>query len=143
MSVTLLERAGLLKSSIIFSHNIIVQSPLIKKNCWEFLECGREPGGEKSLKSGICPASIDTSSDGLNGGKNGGRICWAISGTFCAKKIQGHFAKRQLSCRSCSFFKKVKEEEGIEHFHLHKCKIQNNTVHRQDIEAGIDAQECF
>jgi hypothetical protein len=109
----------------------------IKKNCWEFLECGREPGGEKAEKSGICPASTDTSADGLNGGKNGGRICWAISGTYCAKKMQGHFAKRQLSCRSCSFFKEVKEEED-EHFHLHKCQMQSSTDHRKNVQAGTD-----
>ena len=112
MSVTLLERAGLLKSSIIFSHNKIVQGPLIKKNCWEFLECGREPGGKKAEKSGICPASIDTSTDGLNGGKNGGRICWAISGTFSGERIEGFYAKKLLSCRSCKFFKHVRGEEG-------------------------------
>ena len=81
------------------------------------MKCGREPRGEKAARSGICPASIDTSMDGLNGGKNGGRICWAVSGTFCSKTIQGLYAKTQLSCRSCVFFKKVKEEEGIEHFH--------------------------
>ncbi len=86
---------------------------LVKPNCWEVIKCGREAGGEKAAISGICPASIDTSVDGLNGGKNGGRICWAVSGTFCSKKkIQGLFAKTQLSCRSCIFFKKVKEEEG-------------------------------
>jgi len=95
----------------------IVQSPLIKQNCWEFLRCGREPGGEKAEKSGICPASVETSVDGLNGGKNGGRICWAISGTFCARVIEGFFAKKQLSCRSCVFFKKVREEEGFINFH--------------------------
>ena len=68
---------------------------------------------------GICPVSTDTLANGLNGGNNGGRICWAISGTFCGKKIQGFFAKKQLSCRSCNFFKKVKEEEGLD-FHLVK-----------------------
>ncbi len=93
-----------------------------KQNCWEFLKCGRELGGEKVADLGVCPASTDTSADGLNGGKNGGRICWAISGTFCGKKIQGFYAKRQLSCRSCKFFKKVKEEEGLEHFHPVKPK---------------------
>jgi hypothetical protein len=100
-----------------------IQSPLLKQNCWEFLECGREPGGKNIDTLGKCPATTDTSADGLNGGKNGGRICWAISGTFCHKIIQGLFAKTQLTCRSCIFFKKVKEEEGIEHFHLDKAPI--------------------
>ena len=52
-----------------------------------------------------------TVANGLNGGINGGRICWTISGTFCLHKIQGSYAKTQLSCKSCSFFKKVKEKE--------------------------------
>jgi hypothetical protein len=91
---------------------------LLKQNCWEFIKCGRELGGKKVARSGLCPAPIDTSVDGLNEGINGGRICWVVSGTFCAKKIQGLFAKTQLSCRSCIFFKKVKEEEGLERFYL-------------------------
>ncbi len=110
------ERVELLKSSI-NNFKMIHGSPQ-KQNCWEFVKCGRELGGKNVAKLGICPAAIDASADGLNGGKNGGRICWTISGTFCKKKIQGFFAKKQLSCRSCSFFKKVKEEEGIEHFRL-------------------------
>jgi hypothetical protein len=94
-----------------------IQSPLPKQNCWEFLKCGREPGGEKIDRFGICPATTDISSDGLNRGKNGGRICWAISGTYCKKKMQGLYARTQLSCRSCIFFKKVKEEGG-EHYDM-------------------------
>jgi len=27
-----------------------------KYNCWEFKKCGREPGGEKADRLGICPA---------------------------------------------------------------------------------------
>jgi hypothetical protein len=44
-------------------------------NCWEFLKCGREPGGEKADRLGICPAAADASFDGINSGKCGGRIC--------------------------------------------------------------------
>ena len=110
----------LLREGIITQPEIIVEGLLLKQNCWEFLKCGREPGGEKADKSGICPASTDTSVDGLNGGKNGGRMCWTISGTFCEKKIHGIFAKRQLSCRSCNFFKKVKKEEEVEKYRFYK-----------------------
>jgi hypothetical protein len=84
-----------------------------RQNCWEFKECGRESGGAKSDACGVCPAAIDASSDGLNGGKNGGRICWAIAGTFCGDKVQGTFAEKEPTCMSCDFYKKVKEEEGI------------------------------
>ena len=83
-----------------------------KLNCWEALECGREPGGVKVAELGICPASVDTEADGLNGGHNAGRICWATAGTFCGGKVQGTFAQKEIVCISCSFFQRVKEEEG-------------------------------
>jgi hypothetical protein len=85
-------------------------------NCWDFVNCGRELGGEKVAELGLCPAAIDTSVNGLNNGKNGGRMCWAVAGTSCGKKISSSFAKKILSCRSCGFFKTVKREEGTEHF---------------------------
>jgi len=96
-----------------------------KINCWEFVGCGRKSGGESVPKSGVCKASIDTSADGVNNGKNGGRICWAISGTFCRDRIQGRFAKKLLSCRSCNFFHKVKKEEGNK-FSLSKNNINDS-----------------
>ncbi len=92
----------------------------LKQDCWEFKNCGREPEGAKVAELGVCPAAIDISSDGLNGGKNAGRVCWAVAGTFCGGKVQGSFAQKQLSCMTCDFFKKVKEEEGLERFKLLK-----------------------
>ena len=92
----------------------------MRQNCWEFKKCGREPGGEKVSDLGVCPAGIDDSSEGLNGGGKGGRICWAVAGTFCGGKVQGSFAQKRMSCLSCDFFKLVKEEEGIERFILLK-----------------------
>ena len=89
-------------------------------NCWEFKKCGREPGGAKVSELGVCPATIDSSSDGLNSGENGGRICWAVAGTFCGGKVQGTFAEKQVSCMICEFLKKTKEEEGLTKFKLFK-----------------------
>ncbi len=83
-----------------------------KKNCWDEKKCGREPGGAKVADMGVCPAAEDASSNGLNSGKNGGRICWAVAGTFCGGKKQGTFADKRLSCMGCEFYKKVNEEEG-------------------------------
>ncbi|MDP2940376.1 MAG: hypothetical protein Q8O13_09940 [Candidatus Omnitrophota bacterium] len=83
-----------------------------KLNCWEFMKCGREQGGEKVNELGVCPAAIETSANGLNEGKNAGRICWAVSGTFCGGKVQGTFAKKKQSCMECEFFKMVEQEEG-------------------------------
>ncbi len=84
----------------------------MKENCWEFMRCGREPGGERVDEFGVCPAAVDILKNGLNGGKNGGRICWAVSGTFCEGKVQGSFADKRLTCMTCDFFKRVRKEEG-------------------------------
>lgn len=85
-----------------------------KANCWEYNKCGREPAGKKVDELGVCPAAIDHSFDNINGGKNGGRVCWAIAGTFCAGAIQGSFADKRDSCLSCTFFKTVNDEDGID-----------------------------
>lgn len=90
-----------------------------KLNCWEFKKCGREPGGTNIKNLGICPASTEQKARGLNGGKNGGRICWAIAGTFCEGEVQGTFALKKPYCVTCDFYKKVSEEEG-EDFRLLK-----------------------
>ena len=89
----------------------------MKQNCWGFKKCGREYGGTKSQELGVCPASVEEKADGVNCGKNGGRVCWALTGTMCGGTIQGEFAKKQTSCMSCDFFKKVQKEEGV-NFHL-------------------------
>jgi tRNA A-37 threonylcarbamoyl transferase component Bud32 len=83
-----------------------------KINCWEYKKCGREPGGIKSYELGICPAAIDNSFDGINRGKNAGRFCWAVAGTFCGGSAQGTFAEKRESCLGCDFFNKVRNEEG-------------------------------
>lgn len=83
-----------------------------RENCWEFKNCGRQPGGLKVGEMGLCPAATDGTCNGVNGGQNGGRICWAVSGTFCGGKVQGSFAQKQLSCMTCSFFAKVQGEEA-------------------------------
>ena len=53
-----------------------------RQNCWEYMKCGRQPGGDKVVDLGVCPAAEDNSYDGLNRGKNAGRFCWAGAGTF-------------------------------------------------------------
>ncbi len=83
-----------------------------KQNCWEHSQCGRAPGGEKVSELGTCPAAIDSSFNGINEGINGGRICWAVAGTFCYGTVQGSFAEKRDTCMSCEFFKQVRIEEG-------------------------------
>ena len=77
--------------------------------------CGREPGGAKAETLGVCPASTESKIDGANSGKNGGRVCWVIAGTFCGGKVKGTFATQFEDCLKCDFFKLVcKEEENVE-----------------------------
>jgi len=83
-----------------------------KLNCWEFKNCGREPGGSRVAELGVCPAAADTPAEGLNDGKCGGRCCWAIAGTFCGGFVQGTFAMKQRNCLKCDFFKQVIREQG-------------------------------
>lgn len=83
-----------------------------KLNCWEYLKCGREPGGINVDDLGVCPATKEIVANGLNSGNNAGRICWAITGTFCGGTIQGSFANKYYNCLHCEFFKQVRQEES-------------------------------
>mgnify|MGYP001603496991 CR=1 FL=1 len=91
-----------------------------RENCWEFKQCHREPGGMKVPELGECPAATDASCNGQNGGKNAGRICWAVAGTCCGGRVQGTTAQKELSCMTCDFFKKVESEEDFMKFTLMK-----------------------
>ena len=84
----------------------------MKKNCWEFKKCERQPGGLKVDELGVCPAATDTTHDGQNSGKSAGRYCWKVAGTLCDGEVQGSFAYKITDCVRCDFFQKVKEEEG-------------------------------
>jgi len=84
----------------------------MKQNCWEFKNCGREPGGKKYEELGVCPAAIDTRLNGIHGGTNSGRTCWVVAGTLCGGQLQGTFAKKYKTCEACEFYKKVKGEEN-------------------------------
>jgi CRP-like cAMP-binding protein len=86
--------------------------PTKKLNCWEFMGCRRQPGGADADKDGICIAAADSSYDGINSGKNAGRVCWAVAGTCCDGEIQGTFAEKRDSCTSCPFYRLVQEEES-------------------------------
>jgi methyl-accepting chemotaxis protein len=81
-------------------------------NCWEFMKCGREPGGAKAAELGVCPASTDARADGINGGRNGGRACWAVAGTLCGGKKQGSFSEKIGNCMTCKFYNQVFQQQG-------------------------------
>ena len=85
---------------------------MVKANCWEIMGCGREVGGRASAQLGVCPAATCTTCAGANDGAYGGRLCWAVAGTFCGGEVQGSFASKSASCAVCKVFKRVRDEEG-------------------------------
>jgi len=87
--------------------------PKKRLNCWEIMMCGREQGGKNIAEYGVCPAAADPSYDGINSGKCGGRICWAVAGTFCGGCTQGSFVDKRPSCLNCDFYEMVQDEEGM------------------------------
>ncbi len=85
-----------------------------KINCWEFKKCGRETGGKNAEKLGVCPASKQEKTNGINNGKFAGRCCWAVAGTLCNGPVQGTFAQEINRCMDCEFYWIVAHEEGKE-----------------------------
>jgi hypothetical protein len=84
------------------------------------MDCGREPGGAFVAELGTCPAAVDTLCDGINGGTNAGRVCWARTGTMCVGIVQGSFAQKQMNCSKCDFFMLVQQEESLSELELFK-----------------------
>jgi signal transduction histidine kinase len=68
--------------------------------CWEFTKCGVEKAeGAANMR---CPAYPDY-----------GRICWAIAGTFCGKRVSGAIAQKLGNCKKCDFYKHVVEKKDL------------------------------
>ncbi len=84
----------------------------VKMSCWEFMNCGCEPGGSKVIELGVCPATTDKNSHNVNKGWNGGRFCWSIAGTLCDGKIHDTFVKNLEHCLKCKFYLYVEQHEG-------------------------------
>ena len=69
----------------------------IEINCWDYMQCGRVPGGANVAELGVCPAyAFDA-----------GQACWLVAGTFCGGRVQGTFAQKMGSCLKCDFYKQV------------------------------------
>lgn len=76
-----------------------------KLNCWEYKNCSCiETTGKEA-----CPALIAEKFDGINSGKNGGRICWYAKATLSDRKDRGPQAGK---CAECGFYSMVEKEEG-------------------------------
>lgn len=84
----------------------------MKLACWEFKQCGREPGGAHVSPGGVCPAATDETLEGVNGGRNGGRACWALPGTLCGEDGSPASSPGGARCAACEFLALVREEEA-------------------------------
>ncbi|MBF0465037.1 MAG: hypothetical protein HQK88_06475 [Nitrospirae bacterium] len=119
------------KPKVIVVRNIVEKPKTIRKlNCWEFHNCGREPGGKHVERFGLCPVATATSFNGLHGGINAGRACWAILPSIGKKKES--YAAKIRRCTECEFHQLViKEEEkyqsGVKHFKKHKKETKAKT----------------
>jgi hypothetical protein len=82
-----------------------------KKNCWEVLRCGKQPGGSKVGQEGPCPAAVEQRTDGINDGRNAGRVCWLVKRTLCHNQVQDGYADKLNICMRCEFYLMVKSEE--------------------------------
>ncbi|MCI5209658.1 MAG: hypothetical protein D3910_12890 [Candidatus Electrothrix sp. ATG2] len=78
-------------------------------NCWEFKECGREPGGKNISVFGVCPVSVSFGFDSVNNGKNGGRACWIIRESACEQIMRKCCVQEMRECRECDFFVSLKK----------------------------------
>jgi hypothetical protein len=84
-----------------------------KMNCWEFMKCGKHVENGKTDRSDVCPVAIEKTANGLNGGVNGGRICWIVADMCCRRWMPCQDNKRNDPCFSCEFRFKVMAEEGF------------------------------
>lgn len=89
-----------------------------KQNCWEYKKCGREPGGYEAAIYDVCSAATSIEANGLNDGINGGRICWAVAGTFLNGNVTAKYASDKFSCINCDFFQLVSDEQGVNDFEM-------------------------
>jgi len=81
-----------------------------KQNCWEIMRCGREPGGLRADDLGVCPAAADRRFDGVNGGINGGRTCWAVAGTDGCDRPECIRANASHPCTACDFYRSLQPD---------------------------------
>lgn len=84
-------------------------------NCWDVMKCGREHDSPTVNDQGECAASAAVKANGLHGGLNGGRVCWAIAGSFSGKQPSCTFVARMGGCESCTFYKMVRVMESSDY----------------------------
>ncbi|WP_321506635.1 HAMP domain-containing sensor histidine kinase [uncultured Methanoregula sp.] len=114
------------------------------KNCWEFRKCGREPLGAHVHELGPCPAATEARADGVNGGKNAGRACWAIAGTMCGGKVTGTYASKIADCRCCEFYQSVHRDlKGDDPSRILDIVLERATALEHEIEQRKQVEEAL
>lgn len=83
-----------------------------KLNCWQFKNCGREPGGVLAEILGECPVARTMKYDGLNDGVGAGRACWMVHNSVC--KLDANTSAPVEPCHTCDFYKRVLFEQDEE-----------------------------
>ena len=84
-----------------------------KLNCWEFTNCGREPGGVLADSEGVCPVSVAMQFDGVDDGRAGGRVCWKLHQTNSLGNACSQL-RLLTTCQECAFYRRLKFETAPE-----------------------------
>lgn len=100
------------KSNLIMEKNASGEEFKKPMNCWQYMSCRREPGGAHTGRFGVCPASTDNRLDGVHGGKNAGRACWVVKGSFTKEAEETALVRGNKDCRTCDFYNAIHFEEG-------------------------------
>jgi len=104
-----------------------------KWNCWDFKKCGKGPSENGNGKSGRCPVAREIVADTLNGGINGGRICWIIADAKCRGNVKCSAEQRENFCFQCEFRYKVIMDEGL----LNTCKATGILLHKYESAISV------
>ena len=62
-------------------------------NCWDYVKCGRIPGGHRVEEDGVCPAYPDH-----------GNLCANVEGTLCQGPLEMAFTSKAGYCQTCGFY---------------------------------------
>ncbi len=114
-----------------------------RQDCWEYMTCGREPGGARTGELGVCPAATEKALDGVHGGRNAGRACWVVAGTLCGGRVAGSYSSKRENCFECPFYTYVHTTEWPYHqlsrFLLAKLDNAHSTPQEADEEVALPA----
>lgn len=88
-------------------------SPLLKKNCWDIMNCNKQE----------CPAY-----------GNLHHRCWYTAGTLCPTCVEGEYAKKITSCQKCPVYRKCAGDEIQSFAESFDTMTQSLKVHISDLQ---------